>query len=72
MDGLRLEYERKRRGRSKADMAKVIGKSLNSYSKKEAGTVKFSDAEKLAISADLELTAEEFDAIFYEGNLPKR
>lgn len=30
MDSLRLEYERKRRGKSKADMAKVIGKSLNS------------------------------------------
>lgn len=72
MDGLRLEYERKRRGKSKADMAKVIGKSLNSYSKKEAGTVRFSDEEKLMISADLELTSEEFDAIFYEGNLPKR
>lgn len=71
MDSLRLEYARKRRGRTKADMAKVIKKSLNSYSKKEAGRVGFSDEEKLAISADLELTAEEFDAIFYDGSLPK-
>lgn len=72
MDSLRLEYERKRRGRTKADMAKVIGKSENSYRKKEAGTVRFSDDEKLAVAADLGLTTEEFNAIFYDGNLPKR
>lgn len=72
MDSLRLEYARKRRGRSKADMAKLIKKSLNSYTKKEAGQVGFTDEEKLLITADLNLTAEEFDAIFYDGNLPKR
>lgn len=72
MDSLRLEYARKRRGRSKADMAKLIKKSLNSYTKKEAGHVGFTDEEKLLITADLDLTAEEFDAIFYDGNLPKR
>ena len=72
MNSLELEYARKRKNKSKADMAAVIGKSEVSYAKKERGEVKFTDAEKIIVSRELDLTSEQINAIFFDGNLPKR
>ena len=49
MNQLELEYARKRKNKTKADMAAAIGKSVGSYAKKERGDVKFSDEEKVII-----------------------
>ncbi len=70
MDSLELEYARKRKGKSKADMAAVIGKSVVSYSKKERGDVKFTDEEKVIRIREPGLTGSQYNAIFFDGNLP--
>ena len=62
----------KRKNKSKADMAAAIGKSEVSYAKKERGEVKFTDEEKVIVSRELDLTSEQVNAIFFDGNLPKR
>ena len=41
MNQLELEYARKRKGKSKEDMAAAIGKSVVSYGKKERGEISF-------------------------------
>jgi len=69
---LELEYARKRKNKSKEDMAAAIGKSLVSYAKKERGAVGFSDEEKVIVARELDLTTEQVNAIFFDGNLPKR
>ena len=72
MNRLELEYARKRKQKSKADMAAAIGKSVVSYSKKERGEVGFSDEEKVIIARELDLTADQVNAIFFDGSLPCR
>lgn len=72
MNSIELEYARKRKGRTKGEMAQVIQKSEVSYNKKERGEVAFSDDEKLALTAELDLTYEQFNTIFFDGNLPFR
>ncbi len=64
MDSLELEYARKRKGKSKADMAAAIGKSVVSYSKKERGDVKFTDEEKVILTRELGLTGSQYNSIF--------
>ena len=56
MNSLELEYARKRKNKSKEDMAAAIGKSVVSYSKKERGEVKFTDEEKVIVTRELDLT----------------
>lgn len=70
MNRLELEYARKRKDKSKADMAAAIGKSVVSYAKKERGEVKFSDEEKVIVARELDLTPEQVNAIFFDGSLP--
>lgn len=72
MNRLELEYARKRKQKSKADMAAAIGKSVVSYSKKERGEVGFSDEEKVIIARELDLTGDQVNAIFFDGSLPYR
>ena len=69
MNRLELEYARKRKQKSKADMAAAIGKSVVSYSKKERGEVGFSDEEKVIIARELDLTGDQVNAIFFDGSL---
>ena len=64
MNQLELEYARKRKGKSKEDMAAAIGKSVVSYGKKERGEISFNDDEKLVIVRELDLTPEQFNTIF--------
>ena len=72
MNQLELEYARKRKGKTKEEMAALIGKSLVSYGKKERGEVSFSDDEKVIVARELALTPEQVNAIFFDGNLPCR
>ncbi len=72
MNRLELEYARKRKDKSKADMAAAIGKSVVSYAKKERGEVKFSDEEKVIVARELDLTPEQVNAIFFDGSLPQQ
>ena len=53
-------------------MASAIGKCLNAYAKKETGKTPFTDEEKLALAAELDLTMEQFSVIFFDDKLPKR
>ena len=43
MNSLELEFARKKKGKTKEDMARAIGKTRISYQKKESGEVGFSD-----------------------------
>ena len=70
MNSLELEYARKRKNKSKEDMAAAIGKSVVSYSKKERGEVKFTDEEKVIVTRELDLTNGQVNNIFFDGNLP--
>ena len=72
MNQLELEYARRRKGKTKEDMAALIGKSLVSYGKKERGEINFNDEEKVLIARELELTPEQVNAIFFDGCLPNR
>ena len=72
MNSLELEYARKRKNKSKEDMAAAIGKSVVSYSKKERGGVKFTDEEKVIVTRELDLTNGQVNTIFFDGNLPER
>ena len=72
MNRLELEFARRKRGFTKAEMAQAIGKSVVSYCKKERGAVKFSDNEKLIVANKLELTPDQFNAIFFDGSIPNR
>lgn len=71
MNGLELEYARKRKNKSKEDMAKAIGKSINSYGKKERGEVQFSDEEKIILANELDMSYPQFNEIFFDCKLPK-
>lgn len=64
MNSLELEYARKRKNKSKEDMAAAIGKSVVSYSKKERGEVKFTDEEKVIVTRELDLTNGQVNTIF--------
>ena len=70
MDRLELEFARKRKNKSRADMAAAIGKSEAAYSKKERGDFRFTDEEKVILTKELDLTGEQFNAIFFDGKLP--
>ena len=72
MNQLELEYARKRKSKTKADMAAAIGKSVVSYAKKERGDVKFSDEEKIIVARVLDLTSEQVNSIFFDSSLPQR
>ena len=64
-----LKAERTRQGKSTRYMAEVIGKSRESYYKKECGDVPFLDREILAIQNDLQLPPDKFNLVFFGGSL---
>lgn len=72
MNTVELEVARIRKGKSRRDMAAATGKCLNAYAKKETGKTPFSDKEKLILATELELSRDEFIAIFFDDVLPKR
>lgn len=72
MDSLKLEFARRDRGKSRADMARAIGKTENSYNKKERGEISFSDEEKVIVARELGLTLQQTNEIFFDSQLPLR
>lgn len=70
MDTARLRELRAGRRVSLETLAKVIGKSVVSYGKKERGEVPFKPSEVIALSKFYGLTYDEMNAIFYDNNLP--
>lgn len=65
-----LKAERIRQGKSSSYMGNLIGKSENSYAKKEKGQVKFTPDEMVLIATDLRLSPNQFYAIFFDSKLP--
>jgi len=70
MDTKRLRELRAGRRVSLDELGNVIGKSKVSYSKKERGEVKFLPDEIIALSNFYNLSMEETNYIFFDGNLP--
>ena len=70
MNSLKLEFARRAKGKSPQDQAEAIGKTENSYRKKERGEVAFSDDEKVIVARELELNLEQVSEIFFDGKLP--
>lgn len=64
-----LRAERIRQGKTTHYMAACIGKSADTYSKKERGAVKFDPNEMTAIQNELQLSPEQFNVIFFDANL---
>ena len=71
MNSLKLEFARRAKGKSPQDLAAAIGKTVNSYQKKERGDVAFNDEEKVIVARELDLTLEQVSEIFFDGKLPK-
>lgn len=69
MNTSELKAERIRQNKSVENMAMVIGKTPDTYAKKERGEVKFSPEEITAVSNDLGLDIDKFNAIFFDGKL---
>ena len=70
MNSLKLEFARRDKGKSLKDLAAAIGKTVNSYRKKERGDVAFNDEEKVIVARELDLTLEQVSEIFFDGKLP--
>lgn len=56
-------------GKDTAHMAKVIGKSNDSYAKKERGDVKFTPSEIELVVNDLDLSPVQMSTIFFDSKL---
>ncbi len=65
-----LRAVRVSQGKNAAYMSAVIGKTVDNYSKKERGQVKFTPDEISLITNDLNLTPAKFNAIFFDSKLP--
>ena len=70
MNSLKLEFARRAKGKTRKDMSDAIGKTENSWNKKERGEVAFSDEEKVIVARELGLTLEQSNEIFFDGELP--
>lgn len=51
-------------------MGELIGKTTDSYCKKERGETKFNVEEMKLIAVDLCMSFDTFNEIFFDGNLP--
>ena len=69
MNTSELRPERIRQGKNVKYMASVIGKSEDTYAKKERGAVKFDTTEMVLIQNDLNLSPAQFNAIFFDFKL---
>ena len=66
----RLQAHRLLNGKSRSDMAKLLGISEERYIKRERGHCSFSDEEKLIVVKELGLNLEEVNKVFYSGEIP--
>ena len=58
------------KGKTQKDLGDMIEKSFDSYAKKERGEVEFTLNEVALIVAGTEMTYDEFNAIFFNNDLP--
>lgn len=65
-----LKVARIRRGMKAKDLAKALDKSLDSYMKRESGSVSVTLSDIAALTKAMDLSLSEFVAIFFNGNLP--
>lgn len=65
MNSLLLEMKMKERGKSQEYMANVLNMAPSTYYRKRIGESEFTRRELQVIRFELDLTAEEFDAIFF-------
>lgn len=64
-----LKSARVKKGMTQADVASLIEKNTDTYSKKERGEVYFTPAEMVRVSRTLNLTFSEFNDIFFNSEL---
>ncbi len=64
-----LKSARVKKGMTQADVASLIEKNTDTYSKKERGEIFFTPAEIAKITAALNLTFDECNAIFFNSQL---
>lgn len=69
MNSLLLEMKMKERGKSQEYMANVLKMAPSTYYRKRIGESEFTRRELQVIRFELNLTAEEFDAIFFRDVL---
>lgn len=69
MNSLELKGLRIARGKTQSYMGERIEKSLDSYAKKERGEVLFTPEEMAIVASELEMTFEQFNAIFFTNRL---
>ena len=72
MNSLLLEMKMKERGKSQEYMANVLNMAPSTYYRKRIGESEFTRRELQVIRFELDLTAEEFDAIFFRDVLTQR
>jgi DNA-binding XRE family transcriptional regulator len=70
MNSLLLKSVRVNQGKTQADIAKVIGRTKDTYSKKERGIICFSPDEISAIAQYLNLSINQVNEIFFDLKLP--
>lgn len=63
--GVRLKNARNRRLKNQEDMAKLLGISKSTYSRKENNLIPFTQDELRKMKAYLELSNDEFMTIFF-------
>lgn len=70
MKPLEIKGARTRLGYTQQYMADRLDISLDTYRKKEKGVIKFADTEKVTVAKLLELTAQQVNDFFFDGQLP--
>lgn len=70
MNSLELKGLRIAKGKTQSYMGERIEKSIDSYAKKERGEVLFTPEEMAIVASELEMTFEQFNAIFFTNKLP--
>ena len=70
MNSNELIAERVRRGKTRRQMAGLIGVDYDAYRKKEKGITKFTPDQIVAVAKDLELSADLINVIFFDNKLP--
>lgn len=66
-----IKGARVRLGYTQEYMADMIGVSVHTYRKKENGEIDFSDTEKVIVKRVLDLTSEQVNDFFFDGQLLK-
>ena len=66
----KLVAARERAGITRAEMARIVGVSVDPYRKKELGQLEFNRDQLLTVVSTLKLTARETNEIFFDNQLP--